>query len=491
MMRDKKCFEWAELSAVSIDRECLVGRRDLCDSGAAADGFRSGFRLGSNPFSRCGHERAFTYNYVKSHLKHAALHDLSATQSEAARSECVVLSELALHDLLSSGSNKVWYATSLPDMEALCRTDQQFSYDACSVKYGFWKRSATKTDISPIPRCEANPREGRRRNPTNWTYTTVPTPSNTRHGYTGHEHLDKFALINMNGRVYDPITGRFLSPDPVLQDPANAQNYNSYSYVLNNPLKFTDPSGYVYYGNYVTQTAPDMMKMNRMLQYESLQGWLEMKAQNGEGLGQTGNLMLMMLGFAGTDLFGGGGGGDMFGTNTTTSTPTCEDANEDGNNPGEVYLVFNGSTLSCYYNGKCIASVPAVSGHANSDGEFDYSICNQATTGGPIPEGTYYVNISGYEECSLFDALIGVFGFGHFPGGSVSWGDGKNRIYPNSLDIYNPCTGGTVSRSGWYLHGGLIPGSSGCIDLGPRMGLVASAMANVTWQGKIFIYVNY
>jgi len=47
----------------------------------------------------------------------------------------------------------------------------------------------------------------------------------------------------MNGRVYDPVTGRFLSPDPVLQDPANAQNYNKYSYVWNNPLKYTDPSG--------------------------------------------------------------------------------------------------------------------------------------------------------------------------------------------------------------------------------------------------------
>jgi len=123
----------------------------------------------------------------------------------------------------------------------------------------------------------------------------------------------------------NPILYMIRMPFPVLQDPANAQNYNKYSYVLNNPLKFTDPSGYVYYGNYINQSAPDMMKMNRMLQNESLQGWLEMKAQNGEGLGQTGNLMLMMLGFAGTDLFGGGVG-NMFGTNTTTSTPTCEDA---------------------------------------------------------------------------------------------------------------------------------------------------------------------
>jgi len=62
-------------------------------------------------------------------------------------------------------------------------------------------------------------------------------------GYTGHEHLDKFGLINMNGRVYDPKLGRFLSPDPDIQEPDNSQNYNRYSYCLNNPLIFTDPSG--------------------------------------------------------------------------------------------------------------------------------------------------------------------------------------------------------------------------------------------------------
>ena len=62
-------------------------------------------------------------------------------------------------------------------------------------------------------------------------------------GYTGHEHLDELGLINMNGRMYDPRQGRFLSPDPFVQAPSNPQNYNRYSYCLNNPLKYTDPSG--------------------------------------------------------------------------------------------------------------------------------------------------------------------------------------------------------------------------------------------------------
>jgi len=63
-------------------------------------------------------------------------------------------------------------------------------------------------------------------------------------GYTGHEMLEQLDLVHMNGRVYDPNTARFLSADPVVTDPFNGQSYNRYSYVLNNPFAYTDPSGY-------------------------------------------------------------------------------------------------------------------------------------------------------------------------------------------------------------------------------------------------------
>lgn len=62
-------------------------------------------------------------------------------------------------------------------------------------------------------------------------------------GFTGHEHLTWFGLINMNARLYDPLLGRFLSPDPYVQAPDFTQNFNRYSYALNNPLKFTDDTG--------------------------------------------------------------------------------------------------------------------------------------------------------------------------------------------------------------------------------------------------------
>lgn len=62
-------------------------------------------------------------------------------------------------------------------------------------------------------------------------------------GYTGHEHLQSVGLIHMNGRLYDPKLHRFLQPDNYVQDPYNTQNFNRYGYVMNNPTKFTDPSG--------------------------------------------------------------------------------------------------------------------------------------------------------------------------------------------------------------------------------------------------------
>ena len=62
-------------------------------------------------------------------------------------------------------------------------------------------------------------------------------------GYCGHEHIQQFGLINMNARLYDPVLGRFLSPDPYVQMPDFAQNYNRYSYCMNSPLMYVDKDG--------------------------------------------------------------------------------------------------------------------------------------------------------------------------------------------------------------------------------------------------------
>jgi RHS repeat-associated protein len=85
---------------------------------------------------------------------------------------------------------------------------------------------------------------GVRRDPATWrAFTGIPPQPMFDRGFTGHEHLDGFNLINMNGRMYDPVVSRMLSPDNFVQSPDFSQSFNRYSYCANNPLAYTDPSG--------------------------------------------------------------------------------------------------------------------------------------------------------------------------------------------------------------------------------------------------------
>jgi RHS repeat-associated protein len=77
----------------------------------------------------------------------------------------------------------------------------------------------------------------------NWSDGT-PTLSHSRAGYTGHEMDVEYGFINMNARLYDPLLGRFISADPIIPSLYNPQSLNRYSYVLNNPFIYADPSGH-------------------------------------------------------------------------------------------------------------------------------------------------------------------------------------------------------------------------------------------------------
>ena len=85
---------------------------------------------------------------------------------------------------------------------------------------------------------------GERRDPTTWQpYASLPDLTNiTDKGYTGQQQLDAVGLIHMNGRVYDPQIGRFISADPTVPDPLDSQSFARYAYVENNPLSAVDPS---------------------------------------------------------------------------------------------------------------------------------------------------------------------------------------------------------------------------------------------------------
>ncbi len=66
----------------------------------------------------------------------------------------------------------------------------------------------------------------------------------TNRGFTGHEMLDEVGIIHMNGRIYDASIGRFLQADPHIDGAGSVGGYNRYSYLKNNPLNGTDPTGY-------------------------------------------------------------------------------------------------------------------------------------------------------------------------------------------------------------------------------------------------------
>jgi RHS repeat-associated protein len=89
---------------------------------------------------------------------------------------------------------------------------------------------------------------GDRRSPDWRPGTTTPNLQVGHRDFTGHEAIPGVGLVNMNGRIYDPKIGRFLTPDPHIQFIADLQSYNRYSYVLNNPLRYTDPTGYMSFG---------------------------------------------------------------------------------------------------------------------------------------------------------------------------------------------------------------------------------------------------
>jgi len=91
---------------------------------------------------------------------------------------------------------------------------------------------------------------GARRNPFTWTGVPPADTDNggaqglTPRGFTSHEMLDDLGLVHMNGRIYDPLLGRFLSADVLIDGPLDLQGYNRYSYVKNRPLSAIDPTGF-------------------------------------------------------------------------------------------------------------------------------------------------------------------------------------------------------------------------------------------------------
>ena len=85
---------------------------------------------------------------------------------------------------------------------------------------------------------------GKQRNPNGTDATCGTITSPTARGFTNQEQIPAGCMVNLNARIYDPTLGKFMAPDPTVPDPFDGQAFNRYAYVTNNPLSFTDPTGF-------------------------------------------------------------------------------------------------------------------------------------------------------------------------------------------------------------------------------------------------------
>jgi len=145
-----------------------------------------------------------------------------------------------------------------------------------------------------------------RKRPLEWTPGSPMTgdQADVDIGFTGHRKVEDYGLIDMGGRHYDPHLGRFASPDPVLAAPGSSQGYDPFAYVFNDPLSFTDPSGFVPSASQVIEAmeddpigagtaettiisiSPHVVALSPILSYEQIFGGVDAEAETevgGEG----------------------------------------------------------------------------------------------------------------------------------------------------------------------------------------------------------------
>ena len=180
---------------------------------------------------------------------------------------------------------------------------------------------------------------------------------------------------------------------------------------------------------------------------------------------------------------------------------SIDDNGNKWSNIGEDYMMFNGRKLTYFQQGNKdgeltlkIYSYEAVSGKPSVDGSFSYSDASQATKGGPIPEGEYVIwaqDIQKYDDLSAWSKFKSHFGGSTFPGGTDSWGNERTWIYPKSVSVTNPTTGEIVERTNMSIHGGIIPGSRGCIDLHVNAPKFFNQLRQSTSTRAIHLTVRY
>jgi RHS repeat-associated protein len=308
---------------------------------------------------------------------------------------------------------------------------------------------------------------GRMRNPQTWeNYSPGSEPVLfSGRGFTGHEHLPWFNLVNMNGRVYDPLTGGFLSPDSYIQSADLTQNYNRFTYCLNNPLIYIDPSGY-------KKRHRDNNDCNNSGDGETFFGrlWanLNLWLQRLDDLSDDGVSSPSAYSFYSqwSDIsFNDNSGPSVEWVGGGYSIDISPEISESSNQQNSDYLMFTGKKLTWYNgDGRLIAAFNAVSGklkHQSKSHQYEPWM-------GPIPEGGYSINLSLnpdrvaaiYQTYELYNN-VGIERIPvNFPLRSA-WGYYRARLEP--LPETN-----TFGRINFYLHDSSKGQTSGCIEVEHR-----------------------
>jgi RHS repeat-associated protein len=151
----------------------------------------------------------------------------------------------------------------------------------------------------------------------------------TRIGYTGQHQDDDLGLIDMGGRVYDPLAGRFTTADPIMQAPYWSQGQNRYAYVFNDPINLTDPSGFMSSSETSGGLSPAIIGGGitggafLATQTASLSGW----SLGFGGGAAVGNVAMTLTGSP----FGGSSGGS-YGVAAPSGTPNANPVKPGGTN---------------------------------------------------------------------------------------------------------------------------------------------------------------
>lgn len=146
-----------------------------------------------------------------------------------------------------------------------------------------------------------------------------------------------------------------------------------------------------------------------------------------------------------------------------------------------ISLGFDGSLLSLRASHK-VYSWSAVSGRADDSGKFKYSKERQREAGvGPVPSGRYWIDPAQLWERSSWNPFQSIFA------PRAAWGDQRITIH------IQPGTA-TFGRGGFFIHGGTMPGSAGCIDLTTNMAAFVRVLRQQVGQAAncyMALLVNY